>query len=78
MKKTIMVGMAAAALALAMMSCKKQACNCGTIVDDRASDYSVVIKNDCSGNQMRFTLTREEWLTAYVGSEYCITNVTNW
>ena len=78
MKKTILV-LAVASIALAMMaSCKKETCNCGTIMSDSVSDYSIVIKNDCSGNEKRFYLEPGEWISAYVGTEYCITNVTSW
>ena len=80
MKKAILA-LAAASVALAMMaSCKKenQVCNCGLIVSDNVSDYSVVIRNDCSGNEKRFYLQPGDWMSAYVGTNYCITNVTNW
>jgi len=80
MKKTIIVGLSAIAVALAMSSCKKenQVCNCGLVLSDRVSDYSVVIRNDCSGNEKRFYLEPGDWMSAYVGTEYCITNVTSW
>jgi hypothetical protein len=78
MKKAILA-LAAASVALAMMaSCKKETCNCGTIMSDRVSDYSIVIRNDCSGNEKRFYLQPGDWMSAYVGTNYCITNVTSW
>lgn len=73
-----------AVLMTALFSCNKsnnnqnQTCNCGVITSDNASDYSVVIKNTCSGNLKTFTLSESDWLNAYVGSDYCITNVTSW
>jgi len=77
MKKTI-IGLAII-LSLASTSCKKvQPCNCGTVVSDDASDYSVVIKNNCSGNEQRFVLQSSDWLDAIVGESYCITDVTSW
>ena len=54
------------------------ACNCGTIQSDRVSDYSVVIKSDCSGNSKRFYLSQSEWLDAHVGTYLCITNSNGW
>lgn len=71
-------------IALAMMvSCKKdnpqpEQCNCGLAVSDNVSDYSVVIRNSCSGNEKKFYLQEGDWMNAYVGSDYCITNVTSW
>jgi hypothetical protein len=67
---------------MTLFSCKKddakQGCNCGLIVSDNSSDYSVVIRNKCSNNERRFTLTPGDWMNAFVGSEYCITNVSSW
>jgi hypothetical protein len=67
------------ALTLGVMSCKKEKyCNCGEIVGDNVSNYSVVIKNDCSGNQKEFVLNPNDWTNAHPGSNYCITNVDKW
>jgi hypothetical protein len=62
-------------------SCKKEdvkPCNCGLITSDNVSNYSVTIRNDCSGNYRTFFLTQGDWMTAYVGSNYCISNVASW
>jgi ABC-type transporter MlaC component len=76
MKKVIMI----MAVALLAMSCEKEVtpCNCGEIMSDNAADYSVDIKNDCSGNFKTFILTPDDWMNAYVGINYCITNTTSW
>jgi len=75
MKKTI-IGLA---IILSIASCKKvQPCNCGTVLSDRASDYSVVIRNNCSGAERRFVLQPGDWMNAIVGEPYCITDVTSW
>jgi hypothetical protein len=75
MKKTI-IGLA---IILSIASCKKvQPCNCGTVMSDRVSDYSVVIKNNCSGAERRFVLQPGDWMNAIVGEAYCITDVTSW
>ena len=68
------------------VSCKKEeikpkveeVCNCGLVQSDDVNDYSVVIKNSCSGNNKKFYLHQGDWMNAYVGSNYCITNVKNW
>lgn len=52
--------------------------NCGKIISDDASDYSVVIRNSCSGHEKKFILAPGDWMTAYVGSDYCITNSNGW
>ena len=66
-----------------IMSCSSSSddmleCNCGEIVSDRVSDYSVVIRNECSGNEKRFTLNQGDWMNAHPGSDYCITNEEGW
>jgi hypothetical protein len=80
MKKILLVGFIALGVAV---SCKKEAiapktCNCGLVESDNVQDYSVVIKNSCSGNNKKFYLQEGDWMNAYVGSNYCITNVTSW
>ena len=47
-------------------------------MSDNAADYSVDIKNDCSGNFKTWILTPDDWMSAYVGTNYCITNTTSW
>ena len=78
-KKTIL-GLAAATL-LMFSSCNKEEvfeCNCGFVVSDRVSDYSVVIRNSCTNNEKRWILQPGDWINAYVGSNYCITNASKW
>lgn len=53
-------------------------CVCGMIQSDRASDYSIVIRNNCSGNNKRFYLSQGDWMNAYVGIDYCISNTSAW
>jgi hypothetical protein len=67
-------------LFITLLSCKKEKenCNCGLVLSDNVSDYSVVIRNDCSKNEKRFVLQPGDWMNAYVGSNYCITNVSGW
>ena len=72
-------------LAVVMFSCQKElvtpnneVCNCGLIVSDDVSDYSVTIRNSCSGNLKKFYLLEGDWFHAHPGSDYCISNVTSW
>ena len=67
-------------LTLALLSCKKEQkqCNCGLIESDDATDYSIIIRNDCSQNSKKFYLTQGDWMNASVGSNYCFTNVESW
>ena len=69
-----------AVLTALFTSCKKETkpCNCGTIKSDNAMNYSVDIQNDCSGNTKTWYLSEGDWMNAYVGSHYCITNTTSW
>ena len=74
------------AMALTVMSCSKEDlvnpinsnCNCGLVVSDDATDYSVIIRSQCSGVERKFTLAPGDWMNAFVGSDYCITNVAGW
>ena len=76
MKKIITI----ASAILLLNSCKKDesTCNCGKIIDDDVNDYSILIRNSCTNNTKKFYLTRGDWITAYVGSDYCITNSGKW
>lgn len=70
-------------VALAFISCDKEeiaptSCNCGLVLSDDVTDYSVVIRNECSGNSKKFWLQPGDWMNAYVGSHYCITNIDSW
>ena len=80
MKKLIL----AVSVVLSTYGCNKdnpkptKVCNCGLVQSDDVTDYSVVIKNSCSGNNKKFWLQQGDWMNAYVGSNCCITNVTSW
>jgi len=77
MKKVILL-LAVVAL---VSSCKKKEeplCNCGIVQSDNVQDYSVVIRNECTNNDKTFVLSQADWMNAYVGSRYCITNSGKW
>jgi nitrous oxide reductase accessory protein NosL len=78
MKKVVL----AIAVVALLGSCKKKEdegpCNCGVVQSDNVQNYTVVIKNDCTGNNKEFTLSEADWMKAYVGSNYCITNASKW
>ena len=64
-----------------VVSCKKEKdkpCNCGVVQSDNVQNYSVVIQNECTGNNKEFTLQQGDWMNAHVGSNYCITNASKW
>jgi hypothetical protein len=65
---------------LLFAGCQKETvkCNCGLILDDNSSNFSILIRNDCSDNEKWFYLTKGDWMNAHVGNNYCITNVDNW
>ena len=76
MKKTIIIAVVAL-----ISSCDKketQPCNCGIIQSDNVQNYSVVIQNECSGNNKTFTLSAGDWMNAHPGTKYCITNSGKW
>jgi nitrous oxide reductase accessory protein NosL len=71
----------ALAITLIIAGCDKEStkpCNCGLILSDRASDYSIVIRNECTGNEKRFYLQPGDWYNAYVGTNFCISNSGKW
>jgi hypothetical protein len=76
MKKLLLLS-----LTILLFSCngnEDEDCNCGLILSDNVEDYSVVIRSDCSGNEKKFTLAPGDWVNAFVGSDYCITNSEGW
>ena len=78
MKKLLLI-----LLVCSAMSCKKdenKECNCGTITNDGVSDncYWLEVRNQCSDNKKRWCFDQDIWSTAYVGSHFCVTNVTSW
>lgn len=74
MKKLIVL----VSIAIGLASCDKENCNCGVIQSDNATNYSVTIKNSCSGNVKTFYLSAADWMEAHPGNDYCITNVESW
>lgn len=74
MKKLIVL----VSIAIGLASCEKESCNCGVIQSDNATNYSVTIKNSCSGNVKTFYLSPADWMEAHPGNDYCITNVESW
>lgn len=79
MKKLILVSV----VSLGFVGCdtktkQPEPCNCGLVQSDNAQDYSVVIQNECTGNNKTFVLQPGDWMNAHVGSKYCITNSGQW
>ena len=84
MKKVLFI-----ALTIALFSCKKDSpepsksnkeCNCGTVANDGIDGdcYWLEVRNQCSDNKKRWCFDQDIWSTAYVGSHFCVTNVTSW
>jgi len=57
---------------------KKENCNCGRILSDDVTNYSIVVRNNCTGNKKSFVLEEGDWMNAYVGSDICLTNEPTW
>jgi len=79
MKKVMVVLM----MALTFMSCEKDAnqpnqCNCGLIVSDNASDYSITVRNSCTDNLKTFTLLEGDWMNAHPGEDICLEGQSQW
>ena len=74
MKKIVL----AFAITYGLFSCEKEESTCGLIVDDNAYNYSITIRNSKTGNLKTFYLLPGDWINAHPGSDYCITNTTQW
>lgn len=65
----------------AFASCKKDAlknCKCGYVQDDaieNSNDFTLTIKNDCSGNSKKFYVTVSTWMDGVVGENFCMTEI---
>jgi hypothetical protein len=57
---------------------KKENCNCGRILSDDITNYSIKVRNNCTGNEKTFILQEGDWMNAYVGSDICLTNEPTW
>ena len=81
MKKLILC---VALMIATLSSCTKQniTCNstCGVIANDGITDgcYWLEIKNDCSNNKKKFCFDQNVWMSAYVGSNFCVEGVQPW
>jgi len=88
MKKLLLI----LAITSMMFSCKKDTyeptqpepstptiqCNCGLILSDDPVDYSIMVRNDCSGNVKKFILYPGDWINAFVGNKICFSNNNTW
>ena len=77
MKKLIIVLLTITALS----SCSKnytKDCKCGVVTDDvieNGNDFTLSIKNDCSGNNKKFYVTLDTWMDYAVGANICMTEI---
>lgn len=66
---------------IALSSCSKNIgkdCKCGIVTDDaieNSSDFTLTIKNDCSGNNKKFYVTLNTWMDYAVGANICMTEI---
>jgi len=79
MKKLLLLS----SLTILLFSCKGNyeepvECYCGEIISDDAADYSIVAMNECTGNERKFILNYDDWITAFIGTDYCISNPEGW
>jgi hypothetical protein len=65
----------------ALSSCSKNStkdCKCGIITDDaieNVDDFTLTIKNDCSGSSKKFYVTLNTWMDGVVGENFCMTEI---
>ena len=77
MKKLIIVLLTITALS----SCNKNIandCKCGVITDDaieNGNNFTLTIKNDCSGNTKKFYVYLNTWMDGVVGEPFCMTEI---
>jgi hypothetical protein len=75
MKKIIAISL------LALVSCKKEVqpppppptgpCNCGEIIQCNMSDFSFLVKNNCTGNYGTFQVSASQFTSSGPGMQYC-------
>lgn len=73
-------------LILVLFSCKKEKdtpCNCGEVMStdiatQQGFQYTISVKNECSGSIKTFYVTRNEWISVYQGDTYCANNISSW
>ena len=53
-------------------------CNCGIVTSKDQSNYSIVIKNNCTEKEKSFIINPNEWFNVHSGYDYCIDNVNDW
>lgn len=68
-------------LSLLFTSCKKDTpaptpppagpCNCGEIIQLNASDFSFLVKNNCTGNYGTFQVGASQFTSSGPGMQYC-------
>lgn len=82
MKKLII---AIALFSAILTSCKKEdiTCeptSCGVITNDGITNgcYWLEIRNACSDNKKQFCFDQNVWMSAYVGSNFCVEGVQPW
>jgi hypothetical protein len=53
---------------------------CGVITDDGIDGdcYWLQIRNDCTNNYKTFCFDSDVWFDAYVGNDFCVSNVEPW
>lgn len=67
---------------LALVSCKKEVqppptpppagpCNCGEIIQLNMSDFSFLVKNNCTGNYGIFQVDANQFTSSGPGMQYC-------
>lgn len=70
-------------LTISLVGCTKESnepCNCGIIANDGIDNgcYWLEIRNNCSGNKKTWCFDQDIWTNAFVGEEFCVTNVDSW
>lgn len=68
-------------LILLFTSCKKEIqapnpdpngpCNCGEIIQKNMSDFSFLVKNNCTGNYGNFQVDVNQFTSLGTGMQYC-------
>lgn len=77
MKKLIIVLLTITVLSSCSKNIAKD-CKCGVVTDDaieNGNDFTLSIKNDCSGNNKKFYVTLSTWMDYAVGANICMTEI---
>lgn len=61
---------------------REEGCNCGMVCEDgidlKSNSYWLLVENECTGSQKRFSVDKVIWGLHHQGDRICINNALPW